>query len=221
MTSSVPAASVPPKPPARGSDRFVAYVHTLCESNGTRADLRRGLGLPVERCNYLHRYLVPWLTKRTDPDHKVHPDAKRAHYAVAALIAARPRSARDTPPAGATDDAPAVDWYQRANLGAAFAQAVTKGVMKPGTAESTLHLMCRQSAEAIHPGLPALTRRLLNGRIPVDWAVLLEDLSFWNRYRDKVATRWLESYFRTTSAEPADDSNPSSATPDTFEETVR
>lgn len=199
MNFAASAASAPSKT-ARASDRFVAYVHGLCESNGTRADLRRGLGLPVERCNYLHRYLVPWMHER------VHPDAKRAHYAVAALIAARPRTARDAD-ATAKPVKAATDWYRRANLGAALGQAVTKGVMKPGTAESTLHLMSRQSTEAIHPGLPALTRQLLNGGIAVDWAVLLEDLSWWNRDRDKVATRWLESYFRVTSAEEDPDDN--------------
>ncbi|MEU9352386.1 type I-E CRISPR-associated protein Cse2/CasB, partial [Streptomyces griseoloalbus] len=49
------------------------------------------------------------------------------------------------------------------------------------------------------PGLPALVRQLLAGGIAIDWAVLLEDLAWWNRGRDRIATRWLESYFRTAS----------------------
>ncbi|MGQ4514261.1 type I-E CRISPR-associated protein Cse2/CasB [Streptomyces sp. DW26H14] len=204
MTSSPSAASEPPKSPARRSDSFVVFVHDLCQTNGTRADLRRGLGLPVERCNYLHRHLVPWLSKVYPGG--MHQDAKRAHYAVAALIAARPRIARSTQPVGADKDAP-TGWYARANLGAALGQAVGKQVMKDGSAQSALHLMSRQSAESIHPGLPALVRQLLNGGITVDWAVLLEDLSAWNRYRDRVATRWLESYFRISTAE--------ASTPDT------
>ncbi|MET8102194.1 type I-E CRISPR-associated protein Cse2/CasB [Streptomyces sp. NPDC005236] len=207
LPASVPAV---PKKTTRSSDRFVAYVHELCESKGTRAALRRGLGLPVERCNYLHRYLVPRM-----PD-QVHPDAKRAHYAVAALIAARPRTARDAQTMRPTTEDETATWYRRPNLGAALGQAVGRKVLKPATAESALHLMSRQSTEAIHPYLPALTRQLLNGGIAVDWAVLLEDLAWWNRDRDRIATRWLESYFRVTSAAPADDDRPE--TPASIEE---
>jgi CRISPR system Cascade subunit CasB len=191
MTDSVPAASAPPtSKPVRVSDRFVTYVHRVCASTQTRAALRRGLGLPVERCNYMHRYLVPWLR---DHDDQHHGDVRRAYYAVASLIAARPRSARDTTP----DASPSVSWYERSNLGASLGQAVAKGVMKANSAESALHLMARQSSDAIHPGLPALVRQLQSGGITIDWAVLLEDLAWWNRSRDRIATRWLESYFRT------------------------
>ncbi|MFE8926217.1 type I-E CRISPR-associated protein Cse2/CasB [Streptomyces rochei] len=82
-------------------------------------------------------------------------------------------------------------------MGASLGQAVAQGVMKESSAESALHLMARQSSDAVHPYLPALTRQLVAGGIPVDWAVLLEDLAWFNRNRDRIATRWLESYFRT------------------------
>src|SRR5690606_21752529 len=59
MTDSAPTAPAPsPSPRIRTSDRFVAYVHQMCASTQARAALRRGLGLPVERCTYMHRYLV-------------------------------------------------------------------------------------------------------------------------------------------------------------------
>ncbi|MGW3679044.1 type I-E CRISPR-associated protein Cse2/CasB [Streptomyces prasinus] len=202
MTDSVPAASAPStSSTVRVSDRFVAYVHQVCASTQARAALRRGLGLPVERCNYLHRYLVPWLR---DHDDQHHHDVRRAYYAVASLIAARPRSARDATP----DESASISWYERSNLGASLGQAVAKGVLKENSAESALHLMVRQSSDAVHPGLPALVRQLLVGGIAVDWAVLLEDLAWWNRSRDRIATRWLESYFRaaggTTDPAPSD-----------------
>jgi CRISPR system Cascade subunit CasB len=224
MTTSA-QASAPSAEPTRASDRFVAYVHDRCASdNRIRADLRRGLGLPVERCNYLHRYLVPWTSAAGDDTSygkEMHPDAKRAYYAVAALIAARPRTARDMPATGAAHGGGPVAWRARANLGDALGQAVKQDVMKAGTAESTLHLMSRQSTDAIHPGLPALTRRLLNAGIPVDWAVLLEHLAWWNRDRDRIATAWFESYFRITSAgsEPTDLEAP--GTPASAEENQR
>jgi CRISPR system Cascade subunit CasB len=217
MSDPVSAAGVPPKNGSeRASDAFVAYVLDLCKVKKTQSDLRTGLGLPVERCNYLHRYLVPRLPER------MHPDARRAHYAVAALIAARPRAAREADTHATAGGQDPVGWYRRANLGASLAEAVNKQVIKPDSAEGDLHLMARQSSGAIHPRLPALTRHLLTGGVAVDWAVLLEDLAWWNRDRDKIATRWLESYFRTVSAEtePHDTSSENPG-PDTIKENAR
>lgn len=209
MTDSAQAAPAPPQP-LRTSDAFVARMHELCRSPQARAALRRGLGLPVERCVPMHRYLVPLLVRNGDPYHE---DVKRAHYGVAALIAARPRSQRDRTPEAVTS----VPWWRRPSLGASLGQAVTKGVLKGNTAENTLHLMARQSADAVHRSLPTLVPRLLTGEVPVDWAVLLEDLASWNRDRDRIATRWLEDYFR---AVDPDDERPDGTpdTPDTFDD---
>ncbi|MDP5309418.1 type I-E CRISPR-associated protein Cse2/CasB [Streptomyces poriferorum] len=183
MTDST-AAAAPPK-----HDRFISYVHDLCQDNRTRAELRRGLGLRVERCNYMHRYLVPWLHQHDDV---TYPDTRRAYYGVASLIAARPRVARQTEAA----DNSATARYVRPNLGSALGEAVRKDVMKPRTAESALHLMSRQSSDAVHRTLPSLTRQLLSGGITVDWAILLKDLSWWTQDHDSIATRWLDQYFR-------------------------
>jgi CRISPR system Cascade subunit CasB len=199
MSASVSASAPSPKEKSeRASDNFVAYVLDLCRVKKTQSDLRTGLGLPVDRCNYVHRYLVPRLPER------MHSDSRRAHYAVAALIAARPRAAREAASHAADNGQPRSDWYQRANLGAALAEAVNKRVIKPDSAEGDLHLMARQSSEAIHPRLPALTRHLLTGGVAVDWAVLLDDLAWWNRDRNRIATRWLEAYFRTAAAKEDD-----------------
>ncbi|MFF9185825.1 type I-E CRISPR-associated protein Cse2/CasB [Streptomyces misionensis] len=193
MTDSVAAVAPPTK-----YDRFVAEVHRLCQDNRTRAELRRGLGLPVERCNYMHRYLVPWLR---DHDDQGYGDVRRAYYGVASLIAARPRSARHGEPETAAGSV----WHQRPNLGTSLGHAVTKDVLKPNTAESALHLMSRQSSDAVHRGLPALIAQLTGGGTTVDWAVLLKDMSWWAQDRDRIATRWLDSYFRTATG---DDTNP-------------
>jgi CRISPR system Cascade subunit CasB len=191
MSEPVPAATAPlVNASQQDSDAFVAYVLNLCKVKKTQADLRSGLGLPVERCNYLHRHLVPRLPER------MHPDARRAHYAVAALIAAHPRAPREVGKP-ASDGQHEQHWHQRANLGISLAQAVNQQIIKPGFAEGDLHLMARQSSQAIHPRLPALTRHLLSRGVAVDWAVLLEDLAWWNRDRNRIATRWLEAYFRT------------------------
>jgi len=107
-------------------------------------------------------------------------------------------------PGGAPEPAP--DWWKRPNLGVSLAQAVNKLALKPASAEGDLHLMTRQSTDAIHPRLPALTRHLLSSGVTVDWAVLLDDLSWWNHDRDRIATRWLEGYFRTRAPEDRNDS---------------
>ncbi|MFC7216854.1 type I-E CRISPR-associated protein Cse2/CasB [Streptomyces polyrhachis] len=194
-------AATPPADRLASQSAFVAYVLKLCENNKNRADLRSGLGRPVERSNYMHRLLVPRLM-----DEEVHHrDARRAHYAVASLIAARPRAARDADAQAAEeaaeagppqDSARVTEWWNRPNLGASLAEAVNKKFIKPDTAEADLHLMARQSSDAIHIRLPALTRQLLDKGVTVDWAVLLHDLTWWNRDQDRIATRWLESYFR-------------------------
>lgn len=182
-------------------DVFVGYVLGLCKDKKVQADLRTGLGLPVERCNYLHRYLVPRLPERQ------HPDVRRAHYAVAALIAGRPRSARDADAEAVADDSATVqDWWKRPNLGASLAEVVNRKALKPGSAEGELHLMARQSSDAIHPRLPSLVHHMLNRGVTVDWAILLDDLSWWNRDRDRIATRWLESYFRSRTLEDPNNS---------------
>ncbi|ULR48557.1 type I-E CRISPR-associated protein Cse2/CasB [Streptomyces deccanensis] len=199
MTTPPPAAASPPLAAQRPSDAFVAYVLDLCANKQAQSALRSGLGRPAERCNRLHRYLVRRLPER------MHPDARRAHYAVAALIAARPRSARALDAERAEAEGAVSHWYARANLGASLAHAVNAQIIKPGSAEGDLHLYSRQSSEALNVRLPAMTRHLLSGGIAVDWAVLLEDLTWWDRDRDRVATRWLESYFRTLHAETADD----------------
>jgi CRISPR system Cascade subunit CasB len=193
---------------------FVAHVLSLCENKRIQSDLRTGLGRPVERCNYLHRYLVRRLPER------MHRDARRAHYAVAALIAARPRSARTADAERAELTGLVPQWFARPNLGASLASAVNAQIIKADSAEQDLHLYSRQSSDALHLRLPAMTRHLLSGGIAVDWAVLLEDLTWWDRDRDRIATRWLESYFRTLHADPAgrDTDLSSTDTPDLSEE---
>ena len=212
-----PASAPPPATQPRPSDEFVGYVLSLCENKRVQSDLRTGLGQRVERCNYLHRYLVRRLPERQ------HPDARRAHYAVAALIAARPRSARTADAERANSADTASSWFARPNLGAALAAAVNAQVIKANSAEGDLHLFARQSSDALHQRLPALTRHLLGGGIALDWAVLLEDLTWWDRDRDKIATRWLESYFRTAGPEGATTADtdtviPASDTPELHEE---
>lgn len=190
-------------------DDFVAYIVDLCgRSTKAQADLRTGLGRPLESCTYMHRYLVPRLPEPERPGW--YSDSRRAHYTVASLIAARPRLARDADKAASVAaeiaaSAPSVEWWKRPNLGASLAEAVNRKLIKPTTAEDDLHLLVRQSVDAVNLRLPSLTRHMLGGRVTVDWCVLLEDLTWWNRDRDRTATRLLESYFRVRTREDRED----------------
>ncbi|WP_377271633.1 type I-E CRISPR-associated protein Cse2/CasB [Peterkaempfera sp. SMS 1(5)a] len=221
----------PPAPAPTGSETrrermtaFVAAVTTLCEAPGARADLRSGLGRPVDQCGRMHRYLA-WRVPQGQYD-------ERAYYAVAALIAARPRAVRDADgeqasadPAEGTapttvspthdreqpDTSSTAAWHTRPNLGDSLALAVRNAKMKEDSAETRLRLLTRQSTTSVHPRLPALIRHLQTSGITVDWAVLLDDLSAWDLYRDRIATRWLQSFYRTLhsprATAPADEEN--------------
>ncbi|MFI5756842.1 type I-E CRISPR-associated protein Cse2/CasB [Streptomyces sp. NPDC051569] len=195
-----------------GRDRFVAEITDLCADRGTRADLRSGLGRPVKQCGRMHRYLARRVPENSYGEH--------AYYAVAALIADRPRSVRDAQSAiavvptdekagqgrdsGDADDAlkaAPLPWKRRPNLGTSLALAVRAG-MKEGSAESHLRLLTRQSFTSVHPRLHSLVRYAQDKGAEIDWAVLLDDLVGWDTNRDAVATRWLQSFYRTLSGEP-------------------
>lgn len=239
MTAELQDPTEQPKDKQNEYEEFVAHVLEVCRSNRARANLRRGLGLPVERCSRAHRYLAPELSER------LHRESRRAHYGIAALIAARPRVARDAddeaesaeaespegggaeasaevenadsrnpevgrnegelPASAAPEAAPAPIWRERPNLGVSFAHAVNAGAMKSASAENELHLLTRQSSSAIHERLPALTRQMLSAGVSIDWAVLLEDLSWWSRNQEKTATDWLVGYFRNLAHAESDD----------------
>jgi CRISPR system Cascade subunit CasB len=186
----------------------------LCRDKGAQAALRSGIGRTVEHCHRMHRYLVPL----TAPH--LHPAARQAHYTVAALVAARPRTTRDADQATKPDPAqppenPAVPggdpatstaqpWSRSTNLGTSLAEGVRCGALKDDSAEAELHLLTRQSAQTMLRRLPALTRHLQTGGATIPWAVLLEDLTWWDRDRDRIVTRWFDSYFRTLYAPAAD-----------------
>ncbi|WP_328765423.1 MULTISPECIES: type I-E CRISPR-associated protein Cse2/CasB [unclassified Streptomyces] len=187
---------------------FVRQVLEVCAgSKRAQADLRSGLGLPYDRCQRMHRHLM-----RLVPERNRHPEARRPYYVVAALIAARSRGVRDedaerNSAAPAQGDASpsepggtAQSWWQRPNLGASLAEAVNLGALAAGSAESELHLLARVGSESLHSRLPALVGQV-NGRgVVLDWAVLLDDLAGWDYSQDRIATRWLESYFRVRDA---------------------
>ncbi|ANH93160.1 type I-E CRISPR-associated protein Cse2/CasB [Streptomyces sp. SAT1] len=216
-------AAIPPKRAEflRSHDLFVTRVIAACRNAGEQQALRRALGKPVNEVPArTHAVLLkPRQTEDDGPDLPLVPyeaGDKRPFYAVAALIAARPRAQRmdtGTPrddeekdhSAPAADKGPGASSFRPGGttLGESLALAVTRrdDAIKEKGAENRLHLMVRQDVEGLHRMLPSVVRLVSGAGVHVDHARLLRDLRAWPTYRDDVATRWLESYYRTLGAE--------------------
>ncbi|MFE3864784.1 type I-E CRISPR-associated protein Cse2/CasB [Streptomyces goshikiensis] len=191
--------------PHQRAQEFVSQVLEVCAgSKRAQADLRSGLGLPYDRCHRMHRHLM-----RLVPEGNRHPEGRQPYYVVAALIAARSRRAREedaernpaASPAPEDDQRPGAggalqSWWQRPNLGASLAESVNQQLVAAGSAESELHLLARIGSHSLHSRLPALIGQITGRGVVLDWAVLLDDLAGWDYNQDRIATRWLESYFR-------------------------
>ncbi|WP_129839660.1 type I-E CRISPR-associated protein Cse2/CasB [Streptomyces sp. RFCAC02] len=196
-------------------DTFVDQVLAACREPGTQQALRQGLAKPVNEvparthAALLRAGLVPENARGAK---------RRAYYAVAALIAARPRAMRETdaretesapesgteptgatPPPSATGT-PDVKTSWGSSLGACLAQAVTRegaDQAKEAGVESRLHLLVRQDIDGLHRMLPAVVRQMSSSGVPVDYGRLLYDIAAWPYTRGRTTTRWLEDYYRT------------------------
>jgi CRISPR system Cascade subunit CasB len=197
-----------PKSRTDGYDAFVQYVSKVCAENpGQRSALRLGLGRPPEQAYTVHATVARWL-----------PDGTRrakewALYAVASMIAAQPRSARQDPaeedPTGEPtlgelpeQPAPQTSPKRRPSLGLAMGRAVTqtnreRRAMGQATAEKRLHLLTRQDLAGIHQHLPGAVQHIRTLGVPIDWTQLILDLGDWSFKRDQVAKRWLQDFYRT------------------------
>ncbi|WP_244315530.1 type I-E CRISPR-associated protein Cse2/CasB [Streptomyces albidochromogenes] len=170
------------------------------EDPGARSALRSGLRKDLDSVRRMHRLIAPWLPEpRTE-------DVERAYYAIAAMIAAQPRSALAVPADGPLQPdeelaATGRAGRRRASLGAAFAAAVTEGPgrekeMRVGTAESRLNLLTRQSVNGLHRHLPSAVGYLRSLGVEVDWAQLLDDLGDWRKHSGRISRTWLQDFYR-------------------------
>jgi CRISPR system Cascade subunit CasB len=183
---------------------------------GARAALRSGLRKPVEEFGQSAHKCVLDVASKSGPEQwrtawlqaGVRPDQERAYYAVAAMIAAQARDARDQSAGARSADRPLK------KLGAAVAD-LDKGEPMEGETprEAELRALSRQSLNGIHRRLPDLVRQLRQADIRLDWAQLIIDLSRWDRYRDDVAKSWNQEYYRTRYRQRAEN-NDKPNTPD-------
>ena len=192
---------------------FVTRMETLCASDpGVRVALRRGLRRDLDDVRGLHRIVASWL-----PDNPSQAE-ERAFYAIAAMIADRPRHTfttsettgpAETLPADQNDDtsAPAIAQettapparLRRDSLGASYARAVLAQAgrgLREETAEARLNLLTRQSLPGLHRHLPGSVRHLRDTGADIDFAILLDDLATWPQRSKTIARRWLQDYYR-------------------------
>lgn len=174
--------------PSDRASSFVDFVANTARSNRRcRADLRSGLGRPVDDASRMHKYLA----KFTAP---TSAHGKAVLYTVASLIAYEPDNADPNRSPG--------------SLGASMAHAGNTKI-SVNTLETTVHMLTRQPTGQL---CRALTRAVLPLRdvdVAVDFARLIDDATAWHNYRRRIGARWLQDYYRTrfrldTPDDPAD-----------------
>jgi CRISPR type I-E-associated protein CasB/Cse2 len=195
---------------AQAQAMVAGVVEAMNSSTGTRAALRRALRHPPDsaQARNVHRIVAPYLPDRTEPA------TERAFYAVASMIAAQPRSARDAERVeidtqsaeGPGDDAVAESGGDRVednsgkSLGRILGRATALGTVKFDSMEKHLHLLCRQQLHGVHQHLPRLVLRLRAELVEIGWAELAVDLANWPYRRDRITKRWLQDFYRTHNA---------------------
>lgn len=232
-------------------DLFVATVHGLCQDPGARRAISRSRGHDLSHCADAHSYLAEHVFR-----HPIRKYAPRAHYTVAALIAATstphtpdqpppqaplcagtaagtppltplipvtpasppaadphpraPAGAAGSPaddtadtaawgPAGGTTGPEAVRlarqaWQRRPDLGRTLAEAVLRRAIAHDSATRRLRALGKLSTDLLHPRLPALAKLLDQAGLDTDFAVLLDDLVWWDTDRARITSAWTLSF---------------------------
>jgi CRISPR system Cascade subunit CasB len=173
------------------ADALVRDVKGLIKNPADRAVLRHSLGrAPDEVALDVHRIVMKHVH-----DVRLDPAAERAFYAVPAYIAEQPRQGRDEEPPAA-QAVPLVG--RRRNLGDSLARAVHDKGLNQGSTENRLQLLARQNLDGLYRQMPRLVLYLRGRLVPIDWALLIQDLSRWDREPKQVAKKWMQSYYRTS-----------------------
>ncbi|MBY8881596.1 type I-E CRISPR-associated protein Cse2/CasB [Actinacidiphila acidipaludis] len=236
-------------------DLFIDTVHGLCQDPGARKAISRSRGRDLSHCADAHSYLAEHVFR-----HPIRKYAPRAHYTVAALIAATstphipdqppPQAAlhagsaagtplltpltpasppavdvpartpqgavgspaddtADTPdspgtavcgPAGGTTSGPEAArltgqaWQRRPDLGRTLAEAVLRRAIAHDSATRRLRALGKLSTDLLHPRLPALAKLLDQAGLDTDFAVLLDNLVWWDTDRARITSAWTLSF---------------------------
>jgi CRISPR system Cascade subunit CasB len=166
--------------PSKSATAFVDYIVACSTDRGSRAALRSGLGRTVNDATRMHAYLAPWSNSER-------PHEETVRYTVAALIAHNTDSAIPSEPAG--------------NIGTSIARC---SKLAPATREKTVHLLARQSAAQLCRMLTGVVVQVRNTGTPVDFAQLLDDVTYWPWRHKDTSRQWLQSYYRNVTANEPD-----------------
>lgn len=121
-----------------------------------------------------------------------------------------PTATTEHPDNPASDEPTEKDPWKVHSLGASCAVAVNTGVAKKSTMEWRLHALCRLNAAGVHRQLPPLISHLRSGKVPIDWARLIEDLTLWENFHYRIAARWVREYYRALNNEASTTENTTS-----------
>lgn len=156
------------------------------------ATLRRGLGKAPGTVAAVNQYVVPYLPPEPSPNDD-------AYYLVAALFGWHPWA----------------PWNRergrwRSNLGVSFAWAAHAKPGEPdrsaGIQRRFIALLSADRAD-LDSHLRHAVQRFASHEVPVDWALLLDDILAWDAADRRVQRRWARAYWGAApDAEEAPDS---------------
>ncbi|MGX7829790.1 type I-E CRISPR-associated protein Cse2/CasB [Actinokineospora sp. 24-640] len=163
--------------PSDRATRFVDFiVGTARDTPGARADLRSGLGRPIDAATRVHCYLARFSSPSS-------PHATAVLYTVASLIAVN------------LDNA--IPERSPGSLGASIGLA---GHLAEKTREDSVHLLARQPAAQLCRALTRVVvplRQSLTKNAKIDFARLIDDAISWRTGRQRIGSQWLQDYYRT------------------------
>src|SRR6266511_1251547 len=187
-------------PPRAREREFVQYLQGFVdrEDRAPLAALRRGLGKAPGEAAEMHRYVLPFLPRKSPWSEE------QAYYLVAALFAWHQGSWL----ADEGEDTPAAT-----NFGASFAQLSRARRMEgegnddqsgveggPGKTDESVERRFVALLNCHHDDLPDHLRHgvgLLKAHaVPVDWAQLLRDLQEWGWESRSVQRAWARDFWR-------------------------
>jgi CRISPR system Cascade subunit CasB len=190
-------------PSSSHAREFASYLASLvpderdARKRGDRAilaALRRGLGKSPDEEFAPYHYIGRFLDNCTR-------DQENAHYLVASLFAIHQLSWPDAP----QDRRPS-------NLGSSFRILADRVEAEHGdraSVERRFVALLNCHADDLPQHLRHAVSLLRSQSVPIDWAVLLDDVQHWGRWDSAVRRRWARAFWgeTATAARPGDGGN--------------
>ncbi|MFB7669045.1 type I-E CRISPR-associated protein Cse2/CasB [Kitasatospora sp. NPDC056138] len=179
-----------PRAPARVNryDTYLAVVRKACASPAGRAALRDGLPDDFRNPWPMYRHLLRHGTIPCPPDR----DSELPFLLVAALYAAHDAPNPSTTVQAVFRPRSSRPWR---NLGWSYRAAVRRGTVTAGRAEDDLNSIVQLTLPGLYRALPRVVGQLRSQDVSVEWAVLLKDLTRWQRHRAEVCTGWARAFY--------------------------